>query len=278
MKIYSLSKVLALPFLLMAGFIMVKYFTGYDSRYSIYIFVPVIILVILYIFHGQIDFWWLERHPIPLDNRMKKWFEEYSPYYRSLDEQEKALFENRLSLYVEGREFKSVGTNELKEVPFDLQAIIASQAIKLTANHSDYLLGDMDRIYVYKHAFPSPQYQFLHTFEVHLEDGMILLSTEHALPGITQPHNFYNVAMHAYSQAFIQLNSLIDFPVVHQHGWDGLEQVIGLSKDKIIKTCGYETLDLLAVHITAYMDNGPTYQEVFPREYNSWQNIFRIYE
>lgn len=274
MRIYSLSKVLSFPLVVIAGLIILNTFVGYRSEYSIYIFIPVILLVALYIFHGVIDFWWLERNPIPLDDKMKEWFEKYSPYYASLDEDEKVLFGNRLSLYVEGREFKSVGTSELKEVPFDIKCIISSQNIMMTAGLNDYLLGDMDRIYLYKHPFPSPRYQFLHTVETHIEDGMILLSTEHALPGITNPKDHYNIALHAYAEAFTKIYPHYDYPTVNHHEWKQVEEIMGLTKDTILKTMGYESCEVLPVHIVMYFMFPKAYEFHFKNEFNAFKAIF----
>ncbi len=274
MKIYSLSKVLSFPLVLAAGLIILNHFVGYRSEYSILVFIPVIGLVVLYIFHGVIDYWWLERNPIPLDEKMKEWFIKYLPYYNKLTEQEKSKFENRLSLYVEGREFKTVGTSELKDIPFDLSCILASQAIILTSHQSDFLLGDMDRIYVYKHPFPSPQYQFLHTVETHIEDGMILLSTEYALPGIVNPKDFYNITLHAYAEAYAKVYPDKEYPTVNQHGWEKLENVMGLKSDFILKVMGFEHIDMLAVHIVAYFVYTKAYSEAFPIEYKALFDIF----
>ena len=254
MRIYSLSKVLSFPLVAIASFLVLFTFAGYQSEYSIWIFVPVLLIVVLYIFHGVIDFWYLERNPIPLDKQMKDWFKTYSPFYNGLNDEEQSLFENRLSLYVNGREFKSVSTQELKEVPFDLCCIISSQAIKMSRGMSDYLIGDMDRIYVYKHPFPSPAFQFLHTVETHHEDGLIVLSTEQALPGIVNPKEHYNITMHAYAEAFTRLHPEFEYPNVSHHGWDDLEIVLHISKDRILKTIGFESVDIVLCHIVAFFD------------------------
>lgn len=276
MRIYSLSKVLAFPLAVIGGIILLTTFSGYSSKYSVYIFIPVALLVALYVFHGVIDYWWLERHPIPLDDRIKSWFEKNSPYYQKLNEKERIQFENRLSLYENGREFKSVGTSEHKEVPFDIKCIVSSQAIILTSGQSDFLLGDMDRIYFYKHPFPSPTHQFLHTAETHIEDGMILLCSEYALPGISHPDQFYNIAMHAYVEAYINIYPRHQYPTVNQHGWDVIEQISGHSKTKILQTLGFESVNPLIVHIVCYFDYNEQYKSLLPLEYKALSQIFKL--
>ena len=276
MKIHSLSKVISFPLIVIAGLIILLTFTGYRSEHSFLIFIPVILLVVIYIFHGVIDHWYLERNPIPLDEEMRSWFVKFAPYYNELEDDEKILFENRLSLYVNGREFKSVGTKELKDVPFDIQCIIASQVIKMTRGMSDYLLGDMDRIYLYKHPFPSPVYKFLHTVETHIEDGMILLSSEHALPGIVDPKNHYNITMHAYAEAFVRLHPDLEYPNVSHHEWKDLEEVLHIKKDQLLNTIGFDTCDVMIPHIVAFFDFPQAYQAKFSYEFNAFSKIFNL--
>ena len=273
MKIYSLSKVVALP---IVGILVALLVTTFDqqSPYSVYIFIPVFLLVALFIFHGPLDHWWLERHPIPLDHKIREWLIHYSTYYRELNANDKVQFENRLGLYVEGREFKSVGSHELKEVPYDVKHILASQAVMLTMNRSDYLLGDYDRVYLYKHPFPTPLRPTLHTVEVNHEDGLILLSTQEALPGIAFCKEHYNIALHAYAEAFIYQYSHLDFPTIAvDTPQTSLEEVLGIEIEKVFHTVGYKC-ELLPIHVVAYFQDKTAYKAHFPQEYSAFQQIF----
>ncbi|MBK7220216.1 MAG: hypothetical protein IPH94_02420 [Saprospiraceae bacterium] len=147
MKIHSFSKVLALPLVILTGYYLYLLFQPGVSN-TVSIFIPVILLTFLYVFHGQIDYWWMQKNPPELDVKMKEWLSTYLPYYNSYSEIRRKEFENRLVLYVEARSFQSVGTTELRAVPFDLKNIIASQAIRLTIAQKDFLIGDMDRIFL----------------------------------------------------------------------------------------------------------------------------------
>ena len=140
MKIYSLSKVLILPILIIA--IAIFYYsesTG-NRGFTIWLFVPTILLTVVLIFFPQIDYWWHTKHPIPLDKKVKNWLNTYSPFYKSLEGEGKNLFEKRLSLYIEAREFKSVGS-EVRSVPEDIKGIIGSIPVMLTMHKDDFLMG-----------------------------------------------------------------------------------------------------------------------------------------
>lgn len=273
MKIHSLSKVLSLPLILLAGYFLVYEFnqSSYDSAW---IFLPVVLLTMLFVFHGDIDHWWLEKHPIVLDEQIKLWLNKYSKFYQNLDDQQRAEYEKRLELYLSGREFKAVGTKENRDVPYDIRAAIASQGITMCFGLDDYLIGDLDRIYIYKHPFPSPTYQFLHTVESHGEDGMLILSLKHAIDGILNPKENYNITMHGYADAFIKIKKQSNLPSISEADWPTLETILGIKKERILKTMGFESISILPVHVVAFFEDKEAYAEQFPMKYNRLKTIF----
>ena len=251
MKIYSLSKVISLPFGIIFGAMLYSEFTRWYS-FAWWMLIPLSILVLIYIFSPQIDYYWLKKHPIPLEDKERQMLEKYSPYYQKLSGAERKKFEDRVSLYVFAREWKNVGTKELHDIPDDVKVMLASLAIQMTFHHEDFLIGDYDRIYTYKHPFPTPHFQFLHTMETNQEDGVILLALEYAMHGITQPSKYYNIAMHAYAEAFTKQHPNVHFLDSHSFGWHDIEAINGFTSEQISKVLGYEHLDLLPAMINSY--------------------------
>ncbi len=274
MKIHSLSTLIAVPFIAWTCKVLYDMFYNSGSVGVAEVLIPTVALVVIYLSHPQMDFWWLKRNTPPLDSKMKEWLVKYSPYYNHIDSNQKALFEKRLFLYVEGREFKSVGSKELREVPYDIKAIISSQAVKMLLGREDFLLKDMDRIYMYKHPFPSPKFQFLHSVEPNLEDGVIIFSLEQGLSGIVNPIQHYNVVLHGYAKSFIENHPSIKFPDVDHYGWTRLELINGIFSERILKTLGFEAIDLLTVHIVAFFDFSDQYEKLFPEEFRAFSIIF----
>lgn len=272
MRIYSLSKILAVPVAIV--FVLLLYYeVGVQSRFSFFILIPVVLLVGLYIMHGVIDHWYLERNPIKMDDKMRQWFAKYSLYYQSLSEEEKLKFESRQELYVHGREFKSVGTKELKDVPYDLQSIISSQCTKLTLGLDDYLLGDLDRVYVYKHPFKTPKLQSFHNVEVEVEDGVLLLNTEYALPGVTSS-DYFNIALYGYADAYSKIKKQVALPKFDEDSWQDIEAVLGLSKQVIVALIGLEEINLSAVHAVAFFDKPDEYKARLPEMYRKLTRVY----
>lgn len=272
MRIYSLSKVLALPVMLAFIYLLV-FEAGSYAAVAAYILVPTILLVVLWIFHGQIDHWYLERNPIKMDEKMRGWFQKYSAFYNSLNPDETLKYESRLMLYLHGREFKSVGTNELRDVPYDLQCILASQVTMIMLGLEDYLLGDLDRIYVYKHPFKTPDYQMFHNVETNVEDGILILNTEYAIPGVTNT-DYFNITLYGYVCSFIEINPELDYPALDMLDWTSPCNVLGLERELIQKLIGLEEYNLTAIHIVAFFMQPDKYKELKPGLYDQFCSLF----
>jgi len=259
MRIYSLSKILAFPLVIALIIILfLKYNEGYDMGF--WFILPLFFIVVIYISHEEIDHWYLRRNPIKLDDKIIDLLNRYIPFYRGLNEEDKEKYHIRLSKYITGRSFKSVGS-ELKNVPYDIKAMISTNAVQLAFHMDDYLIGDFDRIFVYKHPFGSPAHKFLHTVETEAEDGVIIYSLEHLMPGITNPEKYFNIGMHAYVDAFIKANPTAPFPPRLGADWMDILGISGLTKKQILATIGFDSADLLVVLGTCYF----TYPEVFEK-------------
>ena len=262
-----------MPLIVVAGYYLYLLFQPGVNN-TVYIFIPVVLLTLLYVFHGQIDYWWMQNNPPEVDIKIRDWLTAYLPYYNTYSEMRRREFEKRLVLYVEARSFQSVGTTELRPVPFDLKNIIASQAIRLTIAQKDFLLGDMDRIFLYKHPFPSPKHPFLHTVEVDEEDGVLIFSSEQGLPGIVNPSMYYNIVLHGYIQAYLALHPKLALKEVRAIGWDDLEKIDGINSNLIIKTCGFEDLDLRVVNTVVFFEFYEQYVAWFPKAYDELCGVF----
>jgi len=272
MRIYSLSKVLAMPIIAGAvGYGYYQYSNGQDI--GAWIIAPVALLVVLYVSFPYIDYWFHKMYPLPLDEEILSWLRRYSPFYNQLSAEDKEKYEYRMSLYLEARDFKSVGS-EQKELPEDLKAIVATNAIQINFNKEDFLIGDFDHIYVYKHPFPSPQFKFLHSVETQAEDGMIIYSLEHLIPGITDPQVYYNIGMHAYVEAFTKAYPDAAYPWNLDAGWEDVEAISGLKQKLIMDTLGFDSADMFVVLGTCYFTYPKAFRSRLPRLAEDMDKLF----
>ncbi len=272
MKIHSLSKVLGLPFVLVAVAIL-YYSATVERSYSVYIFIPVFFIVALYVFHGIIDHWWLSKYPIEFDPKLRSWLENHFSYYYKLNEDDKKNFEYRLGLYIEGRLFKSVGS-EHRDVPEDIKCMVAAHGIAVNMGFKDYLIGDVDRIFLYKHPFPTPSNHNLHNVETHIEDGVIILSLEQLTQSILDPKSYYNVAYFAYVQAFVELNKNIKFDLLDSE-WHSIEKISGLSQEVILEQIGVGNSPKLIIYLSLFFSNPEEFKLNANNDYEKLSLIFK---
>ncbi len=274
MRIYSLSKVLGTPITI--GTIALAYYQYTNGiTIGLWILVPIFLMVILFISHGYIDYWYHTKYPVPLDKEVKRWINKYDTFYQNLKPSDKEKYEYRMSLYLEGRSFMSVGS-EQKELPEDIKAIIATNAIRINFNKKDILIGDFDRVFVYKHPFPSPKHQYLHSVETDGEDGVIIYSLEHLIPGVVNPETYYNIGMHAYVKAFTLAYPTLNYPWNLDADWSDVESVSGLEKEFILSTLGVKSVDMFVVLGTCYFTYPKEFELKLPKLNQEMQQLFGV--
>lgn len=276
MRIHSFASILGFPFALAFAIIMYLTFTTNNHDLSYWLIPPFIILAIIWVFSPQINWWWWKRNPPPLDPPIVKWLEQFSPFYNSLNVDLKANFARRMSLFMLGKEFGSMG-EEKRDLPEDLKGIIASNAIQLTFGRSDFLFKKFERIVVYKHPFPTPSKQYLHTVETETEDGTLIFSMEHLIPGMLRKGELYNIGMHGFIDAFLFENPKLDYPNVENIAWEELEKVSGFSLDNLFATTGLEEVNKLTVLINHYVTFYDRLLQVLPKEAQQLNQIFKLY-
>jgi hypothetical protein len=276
MRIHSITWLFALPFLaLLVYFIFRIVNDNYEN--SIFVFVPLVILAILYNSKPNLDFWWLQKFPPKLDKKMKDWLVSNLPYYSKFNEADQKKFDERLMLYIEAREFKSVASKELKDVPYDIRCILSSQAIRLCLWQEDYLIKDLDRVYMYRHPFPTPQHQFIHTVESEVKDGVIIFALDYALAGIVKPKQHYNIVLHGYAEAYAKLFTQVNFPEPLETDWKIIDAHFhNLNFELIKNTLGFPYVDLLPVHIVLFFEYNDVYAEYFPEYFEVFKRIFML--
>ena len=275
MRIYKFANVLAIPFviiLLILGFLL---FRGADSILLAWAIIPLSVIILIYLFSPNINYWWLKRNPVELDPAIKKMLMTTNPIYPYFSEEEKTDFENRLSLHVEAREFFGKGMEEdNRNVPFDVKHMLSQIPVTMSYKRSDRPFKVFERIVIYKHPFPSPRFKFLHTAETEVEDGVIIISLEHVERALFHKDKYYNVAWHAYAEAFIKAQPKENYPDLPNDIWASIEKISPLNQKQITATLGYKTIDPLPVLINLYYNYPEKFREVLPNIQSALNSIF----
>jgi hypothetical protein len=275
MKIHKLANIVAIPFALVLFYILYQTFLDDNSTYLIYGMIPAAFLILIYLFSPQINYWWLKRNPIPVDEKVISLIEKTNPFYRSLNEEDKQLFHNRIALYTEGSAFIAKGMDQDFDVPYDIKMMTAQVPVSLMWLKKDALMSSFERIVVYKHAFPSPKFKFLHTAETDIEDGVIIFSLQHTEAAYKEPHNFYNPAWHAYAEAFIKANPNLPYANYNESAWETITQASGFEKKRILDILGFESVDIIPVLITTYFLNKEGLRNTDAQIYESIDKLFK---
>lgn len=266
MKIYKFANILSLPFFLLLLYFIYRLVQDPHDMLVAWAIIPLASLILIYLFQPQIDYWWLSRNPVEIDQAILQMISGTNPYYLKLDAQEKAEFHKRLLLYVNGRAFSAKGMDTDSDVPYDIKYMIAQVPVSLSFRNKDFLLKNYDRIILYKHAFPSPLHRFLHTSEINTEDGVIIFSLEHAEAAFFKPEQFYNVAWHSYAEAYLALRKPSYTLADESANWDKVERISGFTRKFILDTLGFESTDIRAVALVCYFLYPVRFADIWPEE------------
>ncbi|HQW12841.1 MAG TPA: zinc-dependent peptidase [Saprospiraceae bacterium] len=269
--LYLLSFLLAL--------VIVGYsYTQTGDFLSLYLAIPAVIVSSTYMLGPQINFWWSKRNPPRLEPKVQRIFELYHPWYKNLDPKEKKLFNSRVVLYVEDKAWINMGIEE--ELPYDISAMIAFQAVRLTLSQNDFLMRPFDRIVVYPYPFLSPNYaSFYHATETNMEDGALIFSMRHLIPAFQQPEKYFNIVLYEYARVFKVTMPGINYPEVDTiEFWQDLYRVANYSFKEIHGLIGIpDAVDAWGVAVHHYFTYGPHFARVFPELNDQLTSIFKIY-
>ena len=149
---------------------------------------------------------------------------QFSSYYRRLNEENKIKFRNRTMMIRLAKEF--ISQAEDKSVPEDARLIFAASQAQATFGLEDYLILDFEKVVIYPSSFPSPKYpQVFHaseTFEEETKNGYIF-SLEHSMAGYMQSQQYYPVMLHEILESLIQSNPNLNWLTVDSNSWYMLE-------------------------------------------------------
>ncbi len=275
MQIHSITRFIAAPFLLAIGYVLYQVGGSYEFRdaYGWMVFPLLVILVALYVFSPNIDFWYHKKHPIKLDESMINWLNTYFVFYQSLSEKDKETFRNRMSLFMEAKEFYLM-KREKEAMPEEMKTIITAHAIWVSFGHADYLLPSFDRIVAYTHPFPTPYYKHLHTVEVEENDGVILLSFEHVINGLHSKEK-YNVALHGFADAYLQEWNKTETQNIDEQQ---LELVSNIKHQSILDTIGFDRTSSTLVASHHYFKFFNDLKQQTPELFTTLNAIFKLNE
>lgn len=272
MKLHSISVLIAIPFVLLTAYFGYNVFYGEKSEHLIFLIISFISLVVIYTLQPHIDFLWYKRHPQVLEQKEKVFLAKFSSFYQKLNDKQKKKFEERIFIFKRAKSFKLIA-GETTEMPEDFKIAIASQAVQLTLNLNDYLFKSFDNFFAYKHPFPSPKIQTLHSVEVDFEDKMAIFNMEMLINSMNEQNRFFNIGIYIFSYIFSVQNKIFFKVLPDEIFWEKVKNISGFNRETILLYTGYEP-DQFSFLVSIFFINNENFKKELPQIYEDISRIF----
>lgn len=258
-------------FILIIPVIIFLYMTMEVSRqYSLYWAFSLMPLVVLYIFHPQLEWWWAQKHPPKINPLQVKFLNEHFDFFKNLNGAGKDKFLRRLTLFIMAREFiAQVGDS----VPTPLQTMICAEGVRMTFGLEDYLVLSYERVVIYPHPFPTPDHKVLHHSETNHEDGVLIFASMPIVKQFRKEALIFNIALYEWVSALKHANKLV-FPQFEEDDWHVFGQVYGCPKVLVTASIGLPDYDLDTVAAVLYLTDPPVFHKMYPEKGREFELIF----
>ena len=159
--IKRLSAILGLICVIVFCIAAIMMYRTEQDIYRVTMIAMVVFGATIYILSNQIDWWFFKKIPPKIDDLFKSKWLFMDPFYQSLNKEESALFEHRMALYIEAKEW-------IPKV-------------------------------VYAHAFVTPEIpNTFHHVEKYQEDGVLLFTADSLQPVLQKIKPFFNPALYIF--------------------------------------------------------------------------------
>ncbi len=261
--------------LLLAGLVVLYLTWTRDSEYAPWMIPIVVLIIAILVLAPKINWEYYSRRPPALEPPVAAMLERVSGFYQRLNADEQQRFRDRVALFRMGTDWTPVGWGESEVLPVDVQTALANSAVALTFNRPKFLFAKFEKVVVYPGPFPSPDYQFAHTSELHEGDGCLLFSGEHVMQAFLQPGSLYNIALHEYAKAFVLMYPGEPYPVVDSPETEAVLTAISqMPRTHIESVIGLAGVQALPVAIHHYFTFPDRFAEVLPTEKAAFDRIF----
>lgn len=245
------SKILLIPFLLLLG--LTIYLTvDYGDEYAPYIILPAVICVAIFIMGPQIDWFWFERYPPKLDPLEKKLLDKKVAIYPRLSLEQKKTFRSRVALFNYSKSYQEMA---MPKVPEDVKIMMAISAAQLTIGLDDFLLENYEKVIVYPHKFPSPQYpDNWHISETFEEDGVMMFVAQNLMHGFINPSSYFNCALYELAKVVCKEQQLPELKSLEKVSIDELAAINNSNEEDLKEYIGLPELDSRALAMVQFIE------------------------
>jgi Mlc titration factor MtfA (ptsG expression regulator) len=276
-------QIVATPFALIA--LIALYLTikaDGEGVSTLVLVVATVILAAIYVMNPQINYWWWERSPPPLDPQAERILADYCAFYRPLSAELKQRFRNRVALYVLGNDFmrpvhpSAMDADEMRvQVPEDLKIAVAASAVQVSFGKPKFATTKFEHIVLYPHPFPSPQFEAMHTCEIYPADGVVMFDANTLMAGINQPRQIFSIGIYEMARIFKMEDPSVSVPILDEKTFETLKKVTGIGREQVEAVVGLTDLDAFAVGAYYFFTFSKEFQTALPDLYQLFINVFQ---
>jgi hypothetical protein len=267
----KLSYLLALPLVITA--IGVLYLAWErDPGVAWYLIPLVIIILLIYSFSPQIDWWWARRNPPELEPELRRMLNLQAPFYQKLSPEDKERFRHRVAWTELALNFIPQG---MESAPADVRFAVAASAAQVSFGMEEFLFGSYENIVLYKHPFPSPQHpEDWHSSEIFDEDGVLMFSAQHLVLGFVNPKQYFPSGLYEYARLFRRIYPDRNYPSPESIQLNTLEKISGFTSDAVQKWIGLPHVDTFGMAGAYYFAYPERFQKFWPEGYEQLRKTF----
>ena len=110
--------------------------------------------------------------------------------------------------------------------------------------------------------------------EIFEEDGVLVFSLEHFMPGFLETKKYYHIGLHEYAKVFILSYPNKKYPDFGKDFWNKIEKINGLKREALEGFMGLKNIETLPIGIVYHFVFPEEFATVFPEESGRLKEIF----
>lgn len=241
-----------------------------NEVYSALMLLPAVAAAGVYSLSPQIMWWWWQRNPPDLPTELASLLDRFD-LYRKLDVAGKREFRRRTFMIKEGTYLHG---QAIDEFPEDVRIMVAASAATITYHRPEFLLEHFDTIIFYRHRFPTPLHEVLHSSELHTEDGAIIWTLNIFLRSVIEPRKYLHLGLYEYSRAlFYTEPKLAEVMAETALTYSEIEAITQFSETALKEFIGLPELDLSALTNVLYHTHADNFAAAYPTRYEKLDEL-----
>jgi len=234
------------------------------ETYSALMIFPLMAAAGVYTLSPQIMWWYWMRNPPDLPVGLAPLLDRFDLYCR-LDLSGKREFRRRTFLLKEATYFHG---QAIEEIPTDIKVMAAASAATVGFHRPDFLLGKFENVVLYRHYFPTPDHEVLHSSELHEPDGAIIWTLNVFLRSCIEPRKYLHLGLYEYSRAMLLLEPELRDTLGHiALDYTRIEKISAFSEAALKEYIGLEELDLTAITLVLYFTHAEEMKALEPEAF-----------